>query len=370
MFKRLYVDNYKSLVNFDLRLDELTLLLGVNGTGKTSVLDVVFALRQLLAGVAKVTDSGIFPARTLTRWQSLTRQAFGIEVDLSGDVLGYRLEIEHEIETRRARIITESLKGRGDILFSFEMGKVTLYRDDGSAGPEYHADWGESALARVVSRHDNRRLTRFLNFVRGTVVCSIYPASFRTESSAPDETVLRRDAGNFSTWYQSMQLEKPADVAELGTELGKVVDGFEGMRLEKVGLDTRALMVEFKENGNRYELRLDETSDGQRALIALYALLRLSDEDGTALFLDEPDNYVALGEIQPWLIELNDSCGEAVSQAILCSHHPELIDYLGDERARLLVRDNAGPTRMETLERVMIEGGIKLSEVIARGWER
>ncbi|MCY4463362.1 MAG: AAA family ATPase, partial [Albidovulum sp.] len=60
MFKRLYVDNYKCLVNFELPLQELTLLLGADGAGKTSVLDVMFAVRQLLNGTAKITDSGIF----------------------------------------------------------------------------------------------------------------------------------------------------------------------------------------------------------------------------------------------------------------------------------------------------------------------
>jgi predicted ATPase len=60
MLKRLYVDNYKCLVNFTLPLQELTLLLGTNGAGKTSVLDVMFALRQLLSGTAKITDQGVF----------------------------------------------------------------------------------------------------------------------------------------------------------------------------------------------------------------------------------------------------------------------------------------------------------------------
>jgi len=46
MINRLYVDNYKCLVNFDLKLVELSLLLGPNGVGKSSVLDMVFALRQ------------------------------------------------------------------------------------------------------------------------------------------------------------------------------------------------------------------------------------------------------------------------------------------------------------------------------------
>ncbi len=47
MIKRLYIDNYKCLVNFDLKLDELSLLLGPNGVGKSSVLDVVYALRLM-----------------------------------------------------------------------------------------------------------------------------------------------------------------------------------------------------------------------------------------------------------------------------------------------------------------------------------
>lgn len=93
MIKRFYIDNYKSLVNFELPLQELTLLLGANGAGKTAVLDVVFALRQLLSGQAKVTG--------------------------------------------------------GRPLFCFEMGDVQLYRDDHSPGPSFGADWTESAIARV-----------------------------------------------------------------------------------------------------------------------------------------------------------------------------------------------------------------------------
>ena len=48
MLQRLYADNYKCLVNFSLPLQELSPLLEPNGAGKTSVLDIVFALRRLL----------------------------------------------------------------------------------------------------------------------------------------------------------------------------------------------------------------------------------------------------------------------------------------------------------------------------------
>ena len=370
MFKRLYVDNYKCLVNFDLPLQDLTLLLGRNGTGKTSVLDIMFALRELLGGKARITDPGIFPASTLTGWQSRRLQIFEVEVQLSSDVLIYRLEIDHAPDKKLARVHKEYLATSNDQpLFRFEDGKVNLYRDNHSAGPTYSANWTESALARVAARDDNTLLTRFLDFMHKVMVCGLYPANFEPEAS-DDSAMLDRDARNFSAWYRHVQLEQPGQVSQFNDALKDVVDGFQEIRLQQAGLNTRALMIKFAENGKRYELRLDEISDGQRALIALYALVRLAAGLGYTLFLDEPENYVALAEIQPWLMELADNCGDAVPQAVLCSHHPELIDYLGGAHGLLLYRESSGVTKLKNIADASNEQGLKLSEIIARGWER
>ena len=69
MIKRVYADNFRCLVNFELRLDRLNLLLGENGTGKTTVFEVVYRIQQFLAGSAKVT--ALFPSTEQTRWQSV-----------------------------------------------------------------------------------------------------------------------------------------------------------------------------------------------------------------------------------------------------------------------------------------------------------
>lgn len=368
MIKRLYVDNYKCLVNFELQLEELTLLLGPNGVGKTSVLDVMFALRQLLSGVAKVTDKSVFPASTLTRWQNRNRQTFEIDLVLDGEDFRYRLEVEHDQVQKLARINVEHLEQAGKPLFDFQHGEVQLYRDNNSTGPQFSADWAESALARVPPRGDNAKLSRFLDFMRKIIVCGLYPASFKTESSTAD-TTLERDACNFAAWYQHVILDRQELVPEYIGALREVVEGFQGIRLPQVGMDTRALMVQFAQDPEKYELRLDEISDGQRALIALYALVHLSLGQGFTLFLDEPDNYIALCEIQPWLIGLADACGTNVPQAILCSHHPELIEYLGSDRGLILRRESSGVTTVRPSGEMAVEGGVKLSEVIARGWD-
>ncbi len=347
MIQRLYVNNYKCLVNFELHLQELSLLLGPSGGGKTAVLDIMYALRRLLSGDARVTDANTFSTRTLTRWQHQDLQIFEIDVRLQSGDYTYRLEVEHERPSKKARIHIERLVADGGPLFECSQGEVQLYRDNHSPGPHYAADWSESALARVASRGDNTRLTSFLEFMRKVLVCGIHPPSIVTESDS-EAPLLERDGGNFSDWYRHVLQERPDLVPEFTNTLKQALGAeLKGIRLERIGHETRALMVAFVDREDvdsqeSYELRFEEISDGQRALVALYGLTQLSSDQGYTLFLDEPENYVALPEIQPWLMNLEDACGATLSQAVITSHHPELIDYLGCEHGVLLDRETSG----------------------------
>lgn len=363
MLQRLYVDNYKCLVNFELFLDEVTLLLGSSGAGKTAVLDVVFGLRQVLVYGVKVAHADAFPTWTLTRWQDRDVQVFAIDVLLGGDSFSYRLELEHERRTGRAYIRREELTVQGEPLFECFEGEVQLYRDDHSKGPAFSVDESESALARVPPRPNNRRLTRFLQYMDTLTVCGLHPASFRAESTE-EATLLQRDGANFADWYRHVMQEHTDLNLDSISDLREIIDGFRAIRLERVGRDARALVVAFEQ----YTMRFDEISDGQRALIALYSLIYMSVGEGYTLFLDEPDNYVALPEIQPWLMALSDTCGGAVQQAVLCSHHPELIDYLGGDYGILLKREASGVVTAQKPETSQIDHNLKLSEAIARGW--
>ena len=368
MLERLYVDNYRCLVNFDLTLQEMCLLVGANGTGKTSVLDIMFALRRLLDGSGRVTDDDVFPTRTLTRWQDRDLQTIEVTALLDGDPFKYTLRIEHDRPTRRARVVLEELTRSGKPRFKCERGDVTLFRDDFSRGPQYTVDWTESALARVAPEDKYPDIARFRNFMRRLMVCSFYPPNFRTESQS-EAPVLERDSRNFVDWYRHAVQERPEFVHDFIEQLREMVLSLHGIRLKQVGTETRELVVEFTEQAQTtYEIRFDELSDGQRALIALYALVYMTPEQGYTYFLDEPDNYVALREIQPWLSAMEDACGKTVSQVVLTSHHPELIDYLGVDGCQILRREESGIVNAARFEVDQEAPGLKLSELIARGW--
>ena len=157
VLERICIENYKCLVDFDLHLEDTTLLLGANGAGKTAVLDVVYGLRKLLAGEVKIADPVAFPPSTLTRWQTHQHQEFRLRARVGSESFLYLLRVEHAADIEASRVAREKLVGEDEtVLFDCEMGEVRLFRDDGSAGPIFKTDWGESALARVVPQPANK----------------------------------------------------------------------------------------------------------------------------------------------------------------------------------------------------------------------
>jgi hypothetical protein len=367
MLKRIYADNYRCLVNFELNFDRLTLLMGPNGGGKSSVLDLLYAIRQLVANNARATE--VLPPSDLTRWSGQTDQTFELAVQGEYGLFTYRLVNHYEPGFRKQKLHEERLLLDGKPLFSFVDGEVQLHHDNHTVGPTYTSDWSFSALANVFTgRPDNQKLTWFKNWLNDMFILSLQPKAMLSETKV-ESAWLNRDGTNFSSWYRFLSQEHQDKTFELTDRLRKVLPGFYAFKLEQGGT-SRILKAGFIQNagkGSPVLFDFEELSDGQRVLIFLYSLLVGMKDLGHTVFLDEPENYLALPEIQPWLMELNDACGAGFPQAVLVSHHPELVDYLGAECGRWMEREPLGPTRVKDIP-VVTEQGLRLSELIARGW--
>jgi len=71
MLQRLYVDNYRCLVNFECTFGPAQLILGPNGAGKSTVFDVLDLLRDFCIDGA--APDGRFVGASRTRWQDVPR---------------------------------------------------------------------------------------------------------------------------------------------------------------------------------------------------------------------------------------------------------------------------------------------------------
>lgn len=92
MLTRLYVDNYKALTSFELTLSNHVLLLGSNGSGKSSLFEVIEGLRRVLVDGESVDDT--FSADTLTRWDDRRIQTYEIDATDGKSRYHYRLVVD------------------------------------------------------------------------------------------------------------------------------------------------------------------------------------------------------------------------------------------------------------------------------------
>jgi predicted ATPase len=382
MLKRIYIDNYKCFSNFEFVPGPLTLLMGRNGSGKSSLFEVL----RFLGDFALGADIQELNNRTRTRWDTRSEQTFELEgefklVPFAGSYK-YRLVIDH-LDSENSKVSQEELEIDGVRVLSFADQQVSVLRDDGER-LEYPGAWTHSAIAKLPALSGpipgaiGKTYLRPLGFrewlLRLTVVApDPHPDRMIAQTNDRSSWRLDRYVANFASWYRRVLGQQMERQHEFDLDLASAFANFSSISFEPIGRSTYELGVKVKSGKtptDTYTLTLDELSDGQRVLMALYALLRFVPGDrivgGQTLWIDEPDNFVSLAEIQPWLIALRErvEAGDGF-QALITSHHPEVINYLAADCGQVLERERGGPVRARhfTLDPT---SGLTPAETVAR----
>lgn len=369
MLRRIYADNYRCLVNFEFAPQQVNLLVGDNGSGKTAVFDVLEALQDIVVRGHAVDE--VLPTTTLTRWDTRDVQRFELEFVAEAGTYTYTLEVEHDRKSEAAVIRRESVVFGKLTLFRFEGREVHLYDDAGKPGASFPADPRRSFLAVLDERAENQRLTRFTAFVQGLWILRINPLGIAAVSRKETQWV-ERDGRNLVSWYRDAATAEPQAIDALRADLQATIGGLQVLRLVSTGGRAKEFVASMASNAGSarqaYELSFDELSTGQRMLFALYMVLHLVVPQASVVCIDEPDNFVALREIQPWLIKMSDAIEARGSQLMIISHHPEVIDYLAAASPHKFERPGDDVVRVRPL-RVDLDSGLKASEALTRGWD-
>lgn len=367
MLTSVYIDNFACFVNFEFQPARKQLLYGANGSGKTKFCHALMSVKRLALLGEKA--EAVFPASTLTRWQQdLPGQTFEFEAKLDGLTYNYRLLLDRWGSPPVGRVQEESVSCDGKPIFSFRDGEVQLFNDRFETKVKFPFDWGRSALSTVVPGPDNRKLSRFLKWFTTLWFFQINPFQIASETSG-EISAPAADLSNFASWYRHLAQDDPRGIGVFLDDLKESLDSFSDLSLKAFGPNSRTLLSSFSKEGRpSLNFALSELSEGQRCLIGLYAILHFAIKRGQTVFLDEPDNFVALREIQPWLTAVDEALEEHSSQLFLISHHPEILNQWLPESGVRFKRENFGPARV-TPYRHPKDTPLLPAEVVARGWD-
>jgi len=356
-------------------------MLGPNGSGKSTVFDCIERIRSFAMGESKV--SSLFPSSTLTSWQTVSEQQFTFEIEGNGGQYRYDLELVHSEKRTYSSVSREELFFNGQPLLAFSNATTTLYGENFSQPIlTFPADGSLSAVSLVPPSGLYRFITWFKIALSRTAIVQIVPPMM-DETSQKELSQPSKYFENFVSWYRWIS-QNQGVVIRLQQELREVLPRFSHFNLEAIGPEARVLEAVFDESDK--SVTFGALSDGQRMLIALYALLfslkaRSETVDGNVyqpaslLCLDEPDNFIAPREIQPWLTAVEDFLLDRPHRLLIISHHPESIDYCltpstGEAfSAFWFSREDNKHTRVQLIDPNDL-GTLKPSELAARGWLR
>ena len=371
MLTRVYIDNFLAFVNFEYRPAPKQLILGGNGSGKSSFFDALMAVHCFAIRGEKLDD--IFMSNLRTRWLRKLEQTFEIEAELNGHRYIYRLVLSADEKHAQVIVLAEEVFFEGKPIFEFQKGEVKLYNDQFERTTVYPFDSRRSAFETINGSNGNKLLSGFKAWLAGLSYFRInpYAMGFQAKKAEPFPVY---DLSNFAGWLATIWYTDRMAFQRISDSLQDAISGFLGFRFENFRADDGEikgsyLCVDFhQEDGNRLSFDVRELSDGQKCLVCLYTILHFVVEKGHTVIIDEPDNFISLREIQPWLRALSDVIEDGQGQVILVSHHPELIDRWAPRNGVRFVRDGMGPIRVEKFHGDP-DSILTPSELVARGWE-
>ncbi|MDR0826433.1 MAG: AAA family ATPase [Desulfovibrio sp.] len=346
MLKKIYIDRFRHFRNFVFEPSgQNTILCGLNGTGKSTIVEILSKLQLFLVNGAPVNSVCKF--EDIPKWDlkeyGVHSSEIGIDITIKDIEYSYNLEIKYNLKEAICRVEKESLKCGNNIIFASNNGNCIIATDD-KKEIKYPVDWSFTGL--VVAERFSSKIRKFIQYIKSNlfpVALNPYSLSGSHQESQP---ILNLDGSNFSAWYDFLRDEQLPVIAGLFSEISAFVPGFKQFVLEKEGKN-RELTADILFNAEQaYRIPFDSLSHGQKILCVLHILLRITPKD-SIIVIDEFENFLAPIELQPLYDAAQDAFEEKNIQFIFISHHHKTMNWFQDTAFILLFSGAPAFVRIE-----------------------
>jgi predicted ATPase len=358
VIRRLYINNYRCLQNFDLPISgkPSALLIGKNGAGKTTVGFALEILQKIARGTNRVGE--LVRPKDFTRGITDVPMRFEIEVELESKIYGYSLAFELPAGFKEMRILEERLTVGGRPVYYRDVAQVHLAKWDQDREANFIIDWHLVALPIIQQQPPNDPIFVFKQWLARMLVLRPVPSLIRGDSE--QETLQpNRQVTDLGAWFTGLLASAPSAYTKIDEYLRQVMPDLKDIRNPLTGTESRSLVFQFANEQGSITLPFDDLSDGEKCFVVCALVLASNSTYGPLFcFWDEPDNYLALEEVGFFVVALRKAF-QAGGQFIATSHNAEAIRRFSDENTLVLYRNShLEPTIVRSLDEVHVKGDL------------
>lgn len=359
----LKVQNYRALHNLELKnITPLTVFLGANGSGKSTIFDVFAFLSECFTeSLRKAWDRrGRFKELRTRGWYG------GIVIEIkyretkTSPLITYHLTIDEE--NNRPFIAEEWLhwrrgqKGKPFRFLDFKKGEgQVISGENPDENDERIFEQLESpeflAVNTLGQFAKHPRVSALRRFITGWYLSYLTADNTRTIPEAGVQERLSATGDNLPNIIQYLKEEHPERLEDILTTLARRIP-----RLEKVEVDIMQdgrLLLQIKDAPFQQPILAKFASDGTLKMLA-YLTVLYDPSPPQLIGIEEPENH-----LHPRLLpELAQECRSASSnsQLMVTTHSPFFVDALKPQELWVLYRDENGFTQAKNTSKIQ---GIK-----------
>ena len=358
MIKTFNVDNFKSLNNLSINLQQMTVIVGNNATGKSSILQAI----DFVCGCVNDDFSVLLERRgwTVDNIRSkfirsgTARISFGVEVALEEPVnttLKWGMVLQPNVAKNQLHLVSEEIVDLDT--------KETLVQYKASAGGWIKGDKEDlSIMPNFVITSSCLKVIQHLHGVDSRLnrLVDFFDNSESFEMLAPDNMRLSsrgvvKNIGetgkNLPSFIRQMSAEQKNNFM---SKLKRIM----GARISDVSASVKGkpgwTLINVKEHYDTGDVEFSskEISDGILRVLAFIAISEI--EPANAIFLlDEVENGINSDYAEAMIDVLSEIYEESRHQLVLTTHSTVFLDYVKPEQIVLLYRDQNGSTRADNL---------------------
>ncbi|WP_462325993.1 AAA family ATPase [Desulfoplanes sp.] len=340
---RVRVENFKSLVGFDLELAKFSCLIGLNGAGKSTVLQFFDFLAQQFSGDMKtwLRQRHWKPAELNSRLSSRSNIEFTVCLEDA------RVPIEWwgSFNRKELRCTKERISWGGKVLLKVEDGHYFIFEYvDGKAtsparGGEIPFEYQGSIVSQLKEDHLPNPLRYVKKFFLKIHALDMLSPELLRQRTREAQGSLGVGGERLSAFLHELGKDKRMRIAR---RLKDVYPHLQEVEVKSLKSGWKALHVFESFAGKKLDTEARHVNDGLLRLLAIFA--QLSSAEGF-LLLDEIENGM-----NPELVEfLLDSLVETPAQVMVTTHSPLILNYLEDPVAEAgvvyLYKNEQGHTR-------------------------
>lgn len=348
MIKSLYIDNFKALNDFSMDLDPFTVVVGNNMSGKSTVLQALDFLSNIVKEDFTVflDRRGWKVADIKSQMQKSQKMTFACDLELmvEGEMVSVQWKIEilayalkNMMELSREEIRVQREEGDDSILnyaqpsggyMIDKMGKCTAF-------PEKLLF--RSSVMKMFDL-DNYPVIQALKvfFEKLESFELLSPDKMRL-SSRGDTNTIGNAGEKLPSFVKSMnQIQKEDFESKIEELLGKRIVSVDAKTKGKPGWTE--LISEERYGAKTMKIKSKNMSDGMLRLLAFLAICEM---DPCTMLLDEIENGINLDYAEQIVHILDENCKSKNNQLIVTTHSPIFLDYVQKENIRYLYREPA-----------------------------